>query len=123
TEKAEGLDDVVLAVGAGEDDDADAGRHPTPAPSRSVTVVSSITGLARKRWHRSSTADRAVASSGASMVNLIALPTRTSRTPSKPRAGSERSMVAPCGSATPARNVTSTSTENCIALLFHAHAF
>src|SRR5690606_18445642 len=36
----------------------------------------------------------------------------TSRTPSNPRWGRDRSMVAPCGSATPSRSETSTCTEN-----------
>src|SRR5438270_6062028 len=71
--RADGLDHVVLAVGAGEDDHANS--HSI------VTLAASITGLVRKRWHRSSTRDRAVSTSGASTVNRMALPTRTPSTP------------------------------------------
>ena len=76
-----------------------------------VMSASSITGLMRNRWHTSSACARALASSGASSSKRIALPTRTPRMPSKPRAGSDRSIVAPCGSAMPGRRRVSTSTE------------
>ena len=42
--------------------------------------ASSITGLVRNCWHRSCTRERAVASSGASIVNRMALPMVTSAT-------------------------------------------
>src|SRR5205823_10601684 len=63
---------------------------------------------------------RADDSSGASTVKRNALPTCTSWTPSKPSAGSARSMVAPCGSAMPGRRRTSTSTGNLTRSLSHA---
>src|SRR4051794_13692540 len=68
------LEGVELAVGTGELDDADARRHQADAPAVSVMVASSITGLVRKRRHRSSTSVRAVASSAASRSKRIALP-------------------------------------------------
>ena len=49
---------------------------------------------------------------GASIWKRIALPTLKPCTSEKPSAGSARSMVAPCGSAIPGRNCTSTSTSN-----------
>src|SRR5438105_6767175 len=105
----DGFDHVVLAVRARKDDDADV--HYVAPPSM-VMSAASITGFVRKRWQRSSTRDRAVSTSGASTVKRMALPTRTPSTPSNPRAGRARSMVAPWGSAMPGRNVTSTSTGN-----------
>ena len=81
-----------------------------PRPRLMATTESSITGLVRNRWHMSSTNDRAAASSSASTVNRMLLPTVTPDTPSKPSAGSDRSMVDPCGSAIPGRSRTSTAT-------------
>ena len=71
-ERADRFDDVHLAVGAGEGDDRDLHRHDHTAPDTAaapeaastaeiVAVESSITGLERKRWHRSSTRADAVA--------------------------------------------------------------
>src|SRR5690606_22694609 len=111
---ADSFGDVHLAVGAGEGDDRDVHRHAHTAPDTAaapeaastaeiVAVESSITGLDRKRWHRSSTRAAAVAWSAASTRNRIDLPTDTPLTPSKPRAGRARSIVAPCGSAMPGR--------------------
>src|SRR5262249_27661472 len=129
------LDHVHLAVRPREHDHADHGAHaPSVGVSAAgsgaragdraagssqlvpviVTVASSMTGLVRKRAPMSSTSDRADASSPASMVKRNALPTVTPDTPSNPRAGSDRSIVAPWGSATPGRSWVSTSTENCM---------
>src|SRR5690606_28739757 len=85
-EVPDGLDDVELAVGPREGDDADPRRHQTTSTAERVTSAASITGLIRNRWQTSSTSARAAASSAASSVNRIDLPTRTSLMPSKPRA-------------------------------------
>src|SRR5687767_14984512 len=115
TQRANGLDHIEFAVGPREDDDSDAGRHQTAAPTGAATMsitASSITGLVRNRVHMSSTSARALPSSGDSTTKRMLLPTRTSLTPAKPNAGNERSMVAPCGSAMPVRRRTSTCTAN-----------
>src|SRR5689334_13809335 len=85
------------------------------------TSTSSMTGLARKRAHRSSTSARAADSDAASILKQMHLPTRTPLTPSKPRVGSDRSIVAPCGSATPSRSCTSTTTENAVMPSLYGH--
>src|SRR5439155_1456464 len=112
------LDHVVLAVRTGEEDHANTRGHGPTA-----TLVASITGLARSRCESASASWRADDSSGASTVKRNALPTCTSWTPSKPSAGSARSMVAPWGSAMPGRRRTSTSTGNLTRSLSHAVPF
>ena len=84
-----------------------------PPAAGSSTAASSITGLVRKRAHMSSTSARADASSAASSVEAdgLADPHALRRRRSR-GAGSDRSMVCPCGSAMPARRRTSTSTAN-----------
>src|SRR5205823_92132 len=102
TQSLDRLDDVVLAVGSREDHHAHALAHAVRPPAvidprsgQMLMSASSMTGLANRRRHSSSISARAAASSAASTSRRIALPTRTSSTPSKPRAGSARSIVAP----------------------------
>jgi hypothetical protein len=50
------MHDIELAVGAGDHDDADARAHRYEVSSWWIsTVNASITGLASRRWHISST--------------------------------------------------------------------
>src|SRR5690606_11723614 len=91
--------------------DADPRGHAV-ATAAMRTSESSMTGLVRNRRHMSSTSARAASSSSASSVKVMLLPTPTFETPWKPSAGSDRSMVAPWGSATPGRRLTSMRTSN-----------
>ena len=83
-ELPERFDGVELAVGSGEDDDADAGAHPETSSSMR-TSLSSMTGFVRKRATTSSTSARAAASDSASIVKRMLLPTVTPSMPVKPR--------------------------------------
>ena len=99
---------VELAVRAREEHDADRAAIRSPASATRGQRRSSrprsrgwsgTAGRARRpgrgRWPRRAASTR----------KRMALPTRTPRTPSKPSAGSDRSMVAPCGSAIPGAEV------------------
>ena len=107
------LQKVTIAVGAGEDDDADARCHSERPRARGV--LCSITGLASRRSASSVAVVRAAPSSAASTSKLKERPARTWATPAKPSAGSARSIVAPSGSAMPGRNCTSTRAWNLMA--------
>src|SRR5262245_17629746 len=100
--------DVEFAVGTRKHHDSHASAHQASATTWRVMVYASITGLARMRSHISSTWARAAASLAASITSRIDLPIRTSDTFVYPSAGSARSTVAPWGSSTPGRWVTST---------------
>src|SRR6185369_8726128 len=71
-----------------------------------------MTGLASSRWHISSTCARAASSESASSSSRMVLAIETARTFEYPRAGRARSTVAPWGSSTPGRWVTSMRAEN-----------
>ena len=94
----------------------------TTTPIRGATQIglaararlcSSMTGLASSR-----SASSVAWASAVGLVGRVDLeaegpcPPARAATPSKPRAGSARSIVAPCGSAIPGRSRTSTCTEN-----------
>ncbi len=97
--------DVVLAVGPGKDRRRRRRRstcQPPAARDGDLALLDHRIGEQALAHRRGLGAGR-VGSSSASSAKRTTLPTRTSLTPTKPSAGSARSIVRPCGSAMPVK--------------------
>src|SRR6185437_6279930 len=108
TETLDGGEHVVLTVRSRKDDNGDLRAHAEVARGVTVTAACWITGFASSRRLISSASRCAETSSDAESEKRKTFPTRTPLTPSKPSAGSARSIVRPSGSAIPSRPLTST---------------